>query len=67
MTNQGDDNPLEDMRKLVRKAQLSAEQDIEFINTRAVLYRAAYDSLLSQKFTDEQAMRFIIARGPLLL
>ena len=67
MNKDDSENPLEEMRMLVAKARMSTEQDIEYIGIRSVLYRAAFDALVNQKFSDDQALRLIIARGPLLL
>lgn len=60
-------NPIEEMRDIVRRSQMSAEQNVEYIRCQAVLWRAAYESLLGQEFSEEQAMRIMISRGPMLL
>ncbi|KKM65234.1 hypothetical protein LCGC14_1493380 [marine sediment metagenome] len=56
----------QDMMRMVSNIKERFEATVEFIAIQAKLFRASYEALIDQGFTEDQALDLVKARGTLL-
>lgn len=60
------DQPI-DPKEAILNIMYNMDSTLQAISIQASLYKAAYDSLISNGFSEQQAMDIVKARGNLLI